>query len=111
MAFIEDVFKGGNIATGLGVGLGMVVLGPVVLPVVGAVVRPLAKTVVKMGMSAYDAAAEGMAGAADATTGTAAGNIFTEARAELDAERAARPAGPERPKSPERPHGAAARSG
>jgi hypothetical protein len=62
----------------------------VVLPVVGAVVRPLAKTVIKTGMMAYDAAAEGMTRAADATTGAPAGNIFTEARAEVDAEQSAR---------------------
>ena len=39
MAFFEDMFKGGNIATGLGVGLGAALLGPIVLPVIGAVVR------------------------------------------------------------------------
>jgi hypothetical protein len=95
MSFVEDVFKGGNIATGLGVGLGMAILGPVVLPVVGAVFRPVAKTAIKMGMMAYDTAAEGISQASGATTGAAArtglGALFSEARAEVDAERAARP--------------------
>ena len=95
MAFFEDMFKGGNIATGLGVGLGAAVLAPVVLPVVGAIVRPVAKTAIKMGMMAYDAAAEGVSTAGGAAAGAAGGtgirSLFSEARAEVDAQRAARP--------------------
>ena len=95
MAFFEDVFKGGNIATGLGVAIGAAVLGPVVLPVVGAIVRPVAKTAIKVGMMAYDAAAEGLSTAGAATAGAAGGTgigaLFSEARAEVDAQRAARP--------------------
>ena len=95
MAFFEDVFKGGNIATGLGVAIGAAVLGPVVLPVVGAIVRPVAKTAIKVGMMAYDAAAEGVSTAGAATAGAAGGTgigaLFSEARAEVDAQRAAGP--------------------
>jgi len=93
MAFVEDIFKSGNIGTGLAVGIGMAVLGPVVVPMVGAVVRPLAKGVIKAGMMAYDTAAEGVSRAGDTTAGEGIGGVFREARAELDASRS----GPGRP--------------
>jgi hypothetical protein len=32
MAFLEDMFKGGNIVAGLAIGVGAVVLAPVVIP-------------------------------------------------------------------------------
>ena len=41
MALLEDVFKGGNVVTGLAVGLGAAVIAPMVVPVL----RPLAKSV------------------------------------------------------------------
>ena len=91
MALGEDLLKGGNLASGIGVGIGMALLAPVLLPVIGAVVRPVAKTAIKMGMVAYDSAAEGVSsmagGAAGAAGGTGLGALFREAREEVDAAR------------------------
>ena len=50
MSLLEDMFKGGNVVTGVGAVIGAAVLAPVVLPVV----RTLAKTVIKAGLVAYD---------------------------------------------------------
>src|SRR5215208_1213611 len=97
MAFFEDMFKGGNIATGLAFGIGAAVVAPVVAPVLTAVVRPVAKTAIKMGMMAYDAEGISQAsGAAGAAGGTGIGALVSEARAEVDAARAGRPAPAER---------------
>ena len=52
MALFEDVLKGGG-ATGIAVGVGAVLLAPVVLPAVGQVLRPVVKGVIKTGISAY----------------------------------------------------------
>jgi hypothetical protein len=40
----------------LAVGAGVILLAPVVLPVVGAVLKPLAKAVIKGGIMAYEGA-------------------------------------------------------
>ena len=50
MALFEDALKGGNIITGLAIGVGAAVLAPVVIPLM----RPVAKSVLKAGMLAYD---------------------------------------------------------
>src|SRR3954465_15477365 len=50
MSLVEDMFKGGNVGTGIVAVLGAAVVAPVVLPVV----RTLAKTVIKAGLVAYD---------------------------------------------------------
>ena len=52
MALFEDVFKGGGV-TGIAMGVGAVLLAPVVLPAVGQVLRPVVKGVIKTGISAY----------------------------------------------------------
>ena len=49
MALIEDMFKG-NLATGLAVGIGAVLLGPTVMHTVGRILRPAAKAVIKGGL-------------------------------------------------------------
>jgi hypothetical protein len=87
MAFFEDMFKGGNVVTGLAVGIGVAVVGPLITPVVGAVLRPAAKAVIKAGLLAYEAGREGMAQANEAS-----GDIVAEARSELDESRVARAA-------------------
>ena len=76
MALFEDVFKG-NLGTGLAVGLGAMVLGPVVAPALVSVLRPLAKGVIKAGIYAYDRASEGLAQVNEMT-----GDIVAEARSE-----------------------------
>ena len=49
MALIEDVFKG-NLATGLAIGAGALLLGPTLIQAVGSVLRPAAKAAIKGGM-------------------------------------------------------------
>jgi hypothetical protein len=46
MALIEDIFKG-NLATGLAVGVGVILLGPTVIQAVGGILRPAAKTLIR----------------------------------------------------------------
>ena len=74
---LEDIFKTGNIVTGLAIGLGAAILAPVVVPVL----RPLAKSAIKAGMMAYDEAV-----VAFAELNETAGDIFAEARSEMVAE-------------------------
>ena len=74
MSLFEDLFKGGNIVTGLAMGVGAAVLAPVVVPVL----RPLAKSIIKAGIIAYD---QGRVALAELNEQT--GDIVAEARAEL----------------------------
>jgi hypothetical protein len=75
MAFLEDVFNGWGTTTL--VGLGVVVAAPLLLPAVGAIVRPVAKGLIKSGLflmeSVQELVAEGSAQLSD---------LVTEARAE-----------------------------
>jgi hypothetical protein len=69
---LEDVVEGG-------IGPGLAIAGALVLaPTLGRLLRPLAKTAIKGGMMVYR---ETLAGVGDV-----AGDIFAEARAELDEE-------------------------
>src|SRR5205085_12441825 len=52
MALIEDVFKG-NLATGLAIGVGAIILGPTVIQTVGSILQPAAKTLIKGAMVFY----------------------------------------------------------
>ncbi len=70
----EDLLKGGSILTGLAIGVGALILAPVVVPVL----RPLAKSVIKAGMMAYDEAVVAMS-----ELNEQAGDIFAEVRAEM----------------------------
>jgi hypothetical protein len=80
MAFVEDLFKG-NIVTGLAVGIGAVVLGPIVAPTLTAVLRPAAKAAIKAGIYVYDRGLEALAQANEMT-----GDIVAEARSEMTGE-------------------------
>lgn len=77
MAVFEDVFKG-SLGTGLVVGVGALVLGPVIAPAIAGMVRPLAKGVIKASIYAYDRACEGLAQINDMS-----GDIVAEARSEM----------------------------
>jgi hypothetical protein len=77
MAMFEDVFKA-NIGTGLAVGVGALMLGPVIAPAMVAILRPVAKGVIKAGLYTYDRASEGLAQINEMT-----GDIVAEARAEM----------------------------
>ncbi len=85
MAILEDVFKGGTV-TGLAVGVGALLLVPTVLPAVGRVVRPAVKAAIKGGMVFYRETI--------AEVGELAGDLFAEARSELEHEAGARGALP-----------------
>jgi hypothetical protein len=69
-AEIQDAFKGGNILTGVAVGVGVLFAAPLI--------RPLAKTVIKTGLLAYDQGRVAFAGLAEQTS-----DIVAEARHEL----------------------------
>lgn len=56
MALLEDVTLGSVVSTSL-IGLGLVLTAPLLLPVVGALVVPAAREVVKGGVRLYDAGA------------------------------------------------------
>jgi hypothetical protein len=75
MALIEDMFKG-NLATGLAVGIGAVLLGPTVIETVGRVLRPAAKAVIKGGMVFYRETLS--------EVGEMVSDLLAEARAELE---------------------------
>lgn len=75
MALFEDMFKGGDIVTGLAIGFGAAVLVPALTPML----RPVAKTVVKIGLAAYDQGREMVAGLNERT-----GDILAEARREVE---------------------------
>jgi hypothetical protein len=77
MALIEDMFKG-NLATGLAVAIGAVVLGPTVIQAVGSVLRPAAKAVIKRGLVFYRETLS--------EVGEMASDLLAEARAELEQE-------------------------
>jgi hypothetical protein len=76
MALFEDIFEGG-IGPGLAIA-GAVILAPTVVPAVGRMLRPVAKTAIKTGMMLYRETLSGV--------GDVAGDIVAEARAELDEE-------------------------
>jgi hypothetical protein len=84
MAFFENMLKG-NIGSGLAVGLGVAVVGPLLVPVLGGVLRPLAKTAIKGGLLAFDAGRESFAWLNEAT-----GDMVAEARTEMEQARARR---------------------
>ena len=75
MALIEDVFKG-NAVTGVAIGVAALVLGPALLPTVGRVLRPAAKTVIKGGIMLYR---ETVTAIGELTTG-----LVEEAKRELE---------------------------
>lgn len=73
---LEDIFEG-NFGVGLAIA-GAAILAPTVLPAVGRMVRPVAKTAIKTGMMLYR---ETLAGVGDVTS-----DLVAEARSELDEE-------------------------
>jgi Protein of unknown function (DUF5132) len=74
MSALEDMFKGGNIVTGLAMGIGAAVVAPVIIPVL----RPVAKSLLKAGLIAYD---QGRVALAEFNEQTS--DLVAEARSEL----------------------------
>lgn len=77
MAFWENGLKG-NIITGLAIGIGVAVLGPVVIPAAARVAKPLAKAAIKGGVSFYEKGREVIAEAIEVVE-----DIVAEAKSEL----------------------------
>lgn len=76
MALLEDITKG-PISTVL-IGIGVAMVAPSVIPAVASGLRPLAKAVVRGGLTLYDAAREGLAEA-----GEQLNDLVAETRAEM----------------------------
>ncbi|WP_331371423.1 DUF5132 domain-containing protein [Sinorhizobium chiapasense] len=74
MAIIEDALKGGNVVTGLAIGVGAIVLAPLAAPLL----RPITKTILKAGLVAYD-----QTRVAVAEMNERASDLVAEARAEM----------------------------
>jgi hypothetical protein len=77
MALIDDMFKG-NLAAGLAIGVGAIILGPTTVRTLGSILRPAAKTPIKSGLVFYRETLSEI--------GEMAADLVAEARAELDQE-------------------------
>jgi hypothetical protein len=75
MALLEDVTLGSVVSTSL-IGIGLVIAAPLLLPVVGALVGPVAREVFKGGVRLYDAGAHVVT-----SMGEQLGDLVAEARA------------------------------
>jgi hypothetical protein len=75
MALLEDVTLGSVVSTSL-IGVGLVLTAPLLLPVVSALVAPVAREVVKGGVRLYDAGAHVVT-----TMGEQLSDVVAEARA------------------------------
>lgn len=76
MALLDDLTKG-SVATVL-LGIGVAMVAPSVLPGLASGFRPLAKSLVKGGVTLYDAAKEGVAEAGEQLS-----DLVAESRAEM----------------------------
>ena len=85
MALFDDVLKG-NVVTGLAIGIGAVVLAPVVIPVAAQIVKPLAKAAIKGGIVLYEKGRETIA-----EMGEVVEDLIAEAKAEMASAREAPP--------------------
>lgn len=83
MAIVDDLIKSES-AKGAAIGVGIALLAPVVLPVVAAAARPLARAAVKTGLLLYEKGRE-----TAAELGEVVDDLVAEARAEIEDEYAA----------------------
>jgi hypothetical protein len=81
MALLDNVLTGGNLMTGLAIGVGALIAWPLIAPVA----RPIAKSVIKGGLMAYRQAEQLYSGAVEGI-----GDIVAEAQQEIGATTAAR---------------------
>ncbi len=79
MALWDDITKG-PISTVL-LGVGVVMVAPTIVPALATGLRPLAKTLVKGGMTLYDAAREGVVEVSEQVN-----DLVAESRAEMAVE-------------------------
>jgi hypothetical protein len=78
MGLIEDMVKG-NLGAGLAIGLGTVILGPVIIPLVSRAAKPAVKAAIKGGLLLYDAGRGQVSGAKEVF-----GDLVHEVRSELE---------------------------
>ena len=81
MALFENAIEGiveGGAATGVAIGVGVLLLAPWLLPAIGRTIRPLVVGTIKMGMATYDQTVS--------TVREVTEDLVAEARAELEAE-------------------------
>ena len=78
------IFNGGLSVGSLAVGAGVVLLMPVVIPVIGAILKPMAKAVIKGSLLAYEGAKVSVA-----ETKEALEDLTAEAKSEMNQEKAA----------------------
>ncbi len=64
MALLENGLKG-NVVTGLAIGIGAAILTPVIIPLVAAIAKPLAKATIKGGLLLYERGREVVAEAGE----------------------------------------------
>lgn len=81
MALLDDIVSGGNVVTGLAIGVGTLVI----VPLVGPALRPAAKSAIKGGLIAYREATRLIAGAVKEVE-----NVVGEAQQEIGATTPAR---------------------
>jgi hypothetical protein len=77
MAIFNNGLKG-NVVTGLGIGIGVALLGPVLIPVVANIAKPLAKAAIKGGVILYEKGREAVA-----ETGEVIEDLLAEVKSEL----------------------------
>ncbi|MFZ2445248.1 MAG: DUF5132 domain-containing protein [Syntrophobacteraceae bacterium] len=82
MAIFDGGIKLGTLGTGLAIGVGVLILAPVVIPAVASVVRPLAKATIKSGLILVEKTREFVAEAQETIE-----DMKAEAEAELAGER------------------------
>lgn len=76
-----DYLKG-NVGTGLLIGVGALILAPVVLPIVAGILKTTTKAVVKTGVTLYDIGSEAVG-----EVGKIVGDLVTETSAVLSGEK------------------------
>jgi hypothetical protein len=77
MPLLENGLKG-NIVTGLAIGIGAAVLGPVLIPALANVAKPLVKAAIKGGILLYEKGKESVAEAGEMVE-----DLMAEAKVEL----------------------------
>jgi hypothetical protein len=76
MALLDDIVNGGNLVTGLAIGVGALIAWPLI----GPIARPAAKSVIKGGLIAYRQVEQLYAGAVEGI-----GDVIAEAQQEIAA--------------------------
>lgn len=77
MALLENGLKG-NVVTGLGIGIGALILAPVIIPLVATIAKPLVKATIKGGLILYERGREVVAEAGEVVE-----DLVAEVKAEM----------------------------